>query len=183
MEFNFLSYVLAMLLAGAGSFGGGIGGVNIMKEYALNWVADLEKTGEIMDEILSIASAAQYGGYTQGITLATYLGMKTEFGIFGAVLGAAAFILPSVLFVIIILKIGERLYKSSVFKYSLNYINLLAAGLICMIVWNYAIKIINTELFLYPLIAALACFVHIYFRVHPAFMIMGGAVIGIIWRA
>ena len=171
-----------MLLAGVGSFGGGIGGINIMKEYALNWVIDPENMGELMDEILNFASIAQYGGYTQGITFATYLGMKTELGVFGAVLGSIAFILPSVLLIIIILKIGEKLYKSNLFKYSLNYINLLAAGLICMIIWNYAIKIIGTDL-MYPLITGLACFAHIYFRVHPAFIILGGAVIGIIWRA
>ncbi|MCL1859536.1 MAG: chromate transporter [Oscillospiraceae bacterium] len=182
MEFNFLSYILTMLFAGAGSFGGGIGGINIMKEFALNWVIDPDMTMDVTNEILNITSVSQYGGYTQGITLAVYLGSKTELGIFGGILGAIAFILPSVLFVIIILKIGERLYKNNIFKYSVNYINLLAAGLICMIVWNYTVTVFGLDL-LYPLVAGFACFLNIYFKVNPVFIVIGGAVIGAVWRA
>jgi chromate transport protein ChrA len=183
MEISFIKYILTMLIAGAGSFGGGIGGVNIIKEFALSWwLNDPEKTGEMMDWLLNISSAAQYGGYTQGITFAAFLGAKTELGILGAFLGVIAFILPSVLFIIFILKIGEKLYKNEVFKYSLNYANLMAAGLICMILWNYTIKLFGTDL-LYPLVSGLACFANIYFRVPPVFIIIGGAVIGILWRA
>jgi len=182
MEISFINYILTMLIAGAGSFGGGIGGVNIMKEFALNWITGPEMTEPVMNEILNITSAAQYGGYTQGITVAAYLGAKTELGVLGAILGVIAFILPSILFVIIILKIGEKLYKSDIFKYSINYINLMAAGLICMIIWNYMIKLFSTDL-LYPLVAAVACFVSIYFKVPPVLIIAGGAVIGILWRA
>jgi len=182
MEFSFLSYILTMLLAGAGSFGGGIGGINIMKNFALGWVADPEMTGEVIDEILNITSVSQFGGYTQGITLAAYLGAKSELGILGAILGVIAFILPSILMMVIILKIGEKLYKSSVFKYSLNYINLFAAGLICMIVWNYAITIFGIDL-LYPVVAGFACFLNIYFKINPALIVLGGAIIGFFWRA
>jgi len=171
-----------MLIAGAGSFGGGIGGVNIMKEFALGWVANFEQTEEILSEMLNITAVAQYGGYAQGITFAAFLGARTNLGIPGAVLGVAAFILPSVAFVAVILKIGEKLYKNSLFKYSINYINLIAAGLICMIVWNYAIKLFSIDL-IYPLIAALACFANIYFKVNPIFIILGGALVGVIWRA
>jgi len=182
MEFSFLNYILTMLLAGTGSFGGGIGGINIMKEFALNWVIDPERVGDAMNEILNITSVSQYGGYTQGITLAAYLGAKTELGILGAVLGVLAFILPSILILVIILKIGERLYKSTIFQFSLNYINLLAAGLICMIIWNYTITIFGLDL-LYPLVAGFACFLNVYFKVNPAFIVLGGGIIGAIWRA
>ena len=183
MIVNFLNYILVMLLAGVGSFGGGIGGVNIMKEFAVNaWAPSADATGVVMDEILNATSFAQYNGYAQGITVAVYLGNKTELGVFGAVLGAIAFILPSILIVVIILKIGVRLYKSEMFKYSLNYINLFAAGLICMFLWNYAITVLSIDL-TYPLVAAAACFVHLYFNINPAFIILGGAVIGALWRA
>lgn len=182
MEISFINYIFTMLLAGAGSFGGGIAGINIIKEFALNWLVNPEKAGEVMDEILNITSVAQYGGYTQGVTVAAYLGAKTELGVLGAILGVLVFILPSILFVIIILKIGEKLYKNVLFKYSLNYINLMAAGLLCMIMWNYTIKLFGTDL-LYPLVSGIACFLSIYFRVPPTFIILGGAIIGFIWRA
>lgn len=183
MIINFLNYILVMLLAGAGGFGGGLGGVNIMKEFAVgSWAVSADATGPVMDEILNVASFAQHNGYAQGITLAAYLGTKTELGVFGAVLGVLAFILPSVLIVIVILAIGAKLYKSKMFKYSINYMNLFGAGLICMFLWNYVITIINTDL-IYPLVAGLACFAHIYFNINPALIILGGAVLGAVWRA
>ncbi|MCL1793152.1 MAG: chromate transporter [Oscillospiraceae bacterium] len=183
MAVNFLNYIFVMLLAGLGSFGGGVGGVNIMKEFAVNaWAPSEDATGAVMSEVLNAASFAQYNGYAQGMTLAAYLGTKTELGIFGAILGAFAFMLPSILIVAFILKIGVKLYKNNVFKYALNYANLFAAGLICMLFWNYMITILNVDL-IYPLLAGLACFAHIYFNINPAFIILGGAVIGMVWRA
>jgi chromate transport protein ChrA len=155
-----------------------------MKEFALNWVADIENSGAAVNEVLNVAAVSQYGGYAQGMTLAAYLGTKTPLGIFGGILGVIAFILPSVLIVIIILKIGERLYKNNIFKHSINYITLLAAGLICMIVWNYAIAIFfRIDLMVYPLIAALACFANIYFKINPVIIVLAGGLIGLIWRA
>ena len=180
MAVSFFEYIAVMLLAGAGGFGGGIGGANIIKEFALNWAAPGMTEQAVMDELLNVISASQFGGYSQGITLAAYLGAKTSLGILGAVLGVIAFILPSVLLMILILKIGERLYKNSRFKYSINYINLLAAGLICMIVWNYAVTIFERDLIL-PVITGLACFASVYFRINPAFIIAGGALIGAVW--
>ena len=177
MAFNFFNYIITMLIAGIGSFGGGIGAVNIIKDFAVNWNWILDE-----EEFLRIATISQYNGYAQGMTLATYLGTKTELGIFGAVLGVIAFILPSVLIVVIILKIGERLYKNSVFKYSIKYINLFAAGLLCMIFWNYIVLIFNLDPIIYVAVAGLACFFNIYFNMNPAFILLGGAVIGIIWR-
>ena len=183
MIVDFFDYILVMLLAGAGSFGGGVGGVNIMKEFAVNaWSVSEDATGVVMDEILNAASFAQHNGYAQGMTLAAYLGNKTQFGVFGAILGAIAFMLPSVAIVVVILKIGAKLYKNEVFKHSLNYANLFGAGMICMILWNYVITMFNTDL-IYPLVAALACFAHIYFNINPAFIILGGALIGAVWQA
>ena len=167
-----------MLLAGAGSFGGGVGAVNIIKEFATNWnwIAD-------ENEFLRIASVSQYNGYSQGMMMATYLGIKTQLGVVGGILGVIAFLLPSVIIIIIILKIGEKLYKNSIFKYSVKYINLLAVGLMCVIAWNYVLTVIGIDPMLYMFVAIVACFVNIYFRVNPAFIILGGAIIGAIWRA
>jgi len=180
MVVGFFEYILVMLLAGIGSFGGGIGGINIIKEHAIKWVSDPEMTGAAMTEILNITSVSQYGGYTQGITLATYLGTKTPLGIFGGILGAAAFMLPSIAFVAVVLKIGEKLYKNSVFRYSIKYINILAAGLIGMIMWNYVITVFSADPIIYVAVAGLACFFNIYFRVNPALLILIGGVIGTI---
>ena len=196
MEIGFLSYLFAMLVAGIGGFGGGIGGVNIMKQFGTGWVdryfSNLYDLNPGMDkeliamaanmetEILNIASVSQYGGYTQGITLAAYLGSYTPLGIFGGILGGIAFMLPSVLMIAVILKIGERLYKSSSFRYSVKYINLFAAGLICMIALNYIFAIFAADPILYVAVAGLACFFNIYFRVNPAIIVAVGGIIGMV---
>jgi len=180
MAVSFIEYILVMLLAGAGSFGGGIGGINIMKEHAINWISDPEMAGAAMTEIINITSISQYGGYTQGITLAAYLGTKTPLGIAGGIIGAAVFTLPSVIFVAVVLKIGEKLYKNSMFQYSVKYINIFAAGLICMIMWNYVITVFSADPILYVAVAGLACFFNIYFRVNPALIALAGGLIGIV---
>lgn len=177
MAFNFFNYIIIMLVAGAGSFGGGIGAVNIIKDFAISW-------NWIEDEMqfLNVATISQYNGYSQGMMMATYLGSRTELGIIGGILGVIAFIMPSVLTVAILIKISEKLYKNSTFKYSLKYINLFAAGLMCMIFWNYIVLIFNLDPIIYVAVAGIACFLNIYFNINPALIILGGAVIGLIWR-
>jgi len=181
MTIGFLNYIFVMLTAGAASFGGGIGGANIMKEFALGWITNPETTGIYLKEMLHITAVSQYSGYAQGIMLANYLGMKTDLGILGGIIGSLAFILPSVIIAAVIIKIGGKLYKNGVFKYSVKYINLFAAGLICMIVWNYTITILDADMIVYPLAAGFACFLSIYFNVNPIFILLGGAVIGAVW--
>ncbi|MCL2774090.1 MAG: chromate transporter [Oscillospiraceae bacterium] len=178
MAFNFFNYIIVMLLAGVGSFGGGLGAVNIIKDFAINWNWITDE-----NEFLRIAGISQYNGYSQGMMMATYLGVKTQLGIIGGILGVVAFLLPSVLIVIIILKIGEKLYKNSAFKHSVKYMNLLAVGLMCVIAWNYLLTVFGIDPIMYVAVAGIACFLNIYFRVNPAFIILGGAVIGAIWRA
>jgi len=181
MAVNFFNYIIVMLAAGIGSFGGGLGGGNIIKEFALIW-GPPEMAQAIMDEIMKITSISQFDGYSQGMMLAGYLGNKTQLGILGGILGIIAFLLPSVLVVIVVLKIGEKLYKNSVFKYSVKYINLLAVGLMCMILWNYVATVFGLDPIIFTAIAGIACFLNIYFRVNPAFIILGGAIIGAIYR-
>jgi len=176
MAFNFFNYIITMLVAGFGSFGGGIGAVNIMKDFAVNcnWIED-----EL--EFLNMATISQYNGYSQGMMMATYLGIRTELGIIGGILGVIAFIMPSVLIIAILIKIGEKFYKNSVFMYSMKYINLFAAGLLCMIFWNYIVLIFNLDPIIYVAVAGLACFFSIYFNLSPAVVIAAGGLIGLIW--
>jgi len=177
MAFNFFNYIMAMLIAGIGSFGGGLGAVNIIKDFAINWNWILDE-----EEFLRVATISQYNGYTQGMTLAAYLGTK-QFGIAGGILGAAALVLPSVVIVGILLKIGEKLYKNSAFRYSLKYMNLFAVSLICVILYNYIVYVAGIDPIVYIAVAGLACYANIYFNVNPAWLILGGAIVGVIWRA
>lgn len=176
MEFNLFSLVLAMLAAGFGSFGGGVGALNIMKDFAINsnWI-------ENEMEFLYHGAFAQAGGYAQGIIGAAYLGGKL--GIIGTVLGVIAYILPSVLIVIVLLKLGERFYKNKNFVSSLKYINLLSIGLIAVIFYNYVVTVFGIDPIIYIAVAGIACYVNIFLDVSPGIIILGGAIVGAIWRA
>ena len=180
MAFNIGNYILIMLLTGIGSFGGGLAAVNILRDFALNW-------NWIIDELefLRVTSIVQFNGYSQGMMLAGYLGAREELGlgIFGSILGMIMFMLPSVIIIAVILKLGEKFYKNSAFQYSIKYINLLAAGLMCIILWNYALLVFGIDPIVYVAVAGLAFYLNIYFNIKPAYIILGGAVIGAIWRA
>ena len=177
MELNIFSYLLVMVLAGAGSFGGGLAGVNIIRDFAVNWW-NIEEL-----ELLSVASIAQFNGYSQGMMLAGYFGGKEEvgLGVLGVILGIIAFMLPSIFIIIMILKIGEKLYKSSAFKYSLTYMNLFGTGLICVMLWQYTFTVFSIDMIILIAVAGLAFYLNVFLNVNPAFIMLGGVVVGIIW--
>ena len=191
MSFNIFSYLLVMFLAGIGSFGGGLGGVNIIRDFAINWNwLDNEL------EFLSIASISQFNGYSQGMMMAGYLGAsggnivetaggyifeRAGLGILGVFLGIVAFMLPSLIIIIIILKIGEKLYKNNMFKYSLRYMNLLGAGLICVILWQYTYTVFAIDMIILMAVAGLAFFLNVFLNVKPTFIMLGGVVVGLLW--
>ena len=180
MTFNLGNYLLLMFLTGIGSFGGGMGAVNVLRDFVMGWEWIL-----LEQEFLRVTSIIQFGGYSQGMIIAGYLGAKEELGlgVIGSILGIIAFILPSVIIVAVLLKIGEKLYAHSTFKYSLRYINLLAAGLMGVFLWNYMVLVFGIDPIIYVAVAGLAAYLNIYFNVKPAYIVIGGAIIGIIWRA
>jgi len=60
--------------------------------------------------------------------------------------------------------------------------NLLAAGFLCLLFWNYVSTIFVIDPIMYVAVAGLACFFNVYFQIHPAWLVLAGAVIGMIWR-
>lgn len=179
MPFNLLSYLLVMLLAGIGSFGGGLGGTNIIRDFAINWNWIIDEA-----EMTRIMSISQFNGYSQSMMIAGYLGGKDEvgLGIFGIILGIITFLLPSLLVVIIILKIGEKLYKNNVFNYSLRYMNLLAAGMICVMLYQYAVAVFSIDMIFFMIAAAAAFYLNVFLNVKPVYIVLGGVVLGFIWE-
>ena len=183
MEFNLINLILVMSLTGLGSFGGGIGALNILKEFLLrnDWIHDvMPNVTNGMSEFFRLISIMQYNGYSQGVMMSAYLGAK--FGIIGVILSVLAFILPSVFIIIIIFKIGEKLYKNANFKTSLKYINLFAAGLIGVMLFNYAILVFELDPIFYLAAAGIAFYANVFFNVNPVFIIIFGGVVGAIFR-
>jgi chromate transporter len=190
MDFNILNLVFVMFLTGAGSFGGGIGAVNILKEFILknDWLSYAmlpsasyaEINEELASRLFRLTAVTQYSGYSQGIVMSSYLGAK--FGVIGVILSVLAFILPSVIIVILIFKIGEKLYKNATFKYSLKYINLLAAGLTGIVVYNFVIYVFGLEPVFFTLLAAFAGWANIFLNINPVLILLAGGIIGAIMR-
>lgn len=191
MEFNILNLALVMFITGLGSFGGGIGAINVLKEFIFrnDWLSYAmipsmsyePMSDELVSWFFRLTSIFQYNGYSQGIMMSTYLGAK--FGILGVVVSVLAFILPSVLIVVIIFKIGQKLYKNEVFKYSLKYMNLLGAGLIGVMLYNFIVIVFGLDPIFYIALAGLACYANIFLNINPAIIIIVGGIVGGIFRA
>ena len=194
MEFNILNYILVMFLAGIGSFGGGLAGTNIMRDLVINWNWMLDEF-----EMMRIMSLSQFNGYSQGMMIAGYLAQRGQrvnitgdtaeilqvglgLGAFGVILGITAFLLPSLLIIIIILKIGEKLYKNNTFNYSVKYINLLAAGMICVMFYQYVAAVFAIDMIFFIMAAGIACFLNLVLNVKPTYIVLGGVLLGVIWE-
>ena len=159
-----------------------------MRDFAINWNWLLDEF-----EFLSVASISQFNGYSQGMMMAGYLGSRggnfveggdfvpSGLGILGVFLGIVAFMLPSLIIIIIILKIGEKLYKNSVFKYSLRYMNLLGAGLICVILWQYINTVFAIDMIILMAVAGIAFFLNVFLNVKPSYIMLGSIVVGLLW--
>ena len=178
MEFNLINLMSMLFLTGLGSFGGGIGAVNVLKEFLLknDWIPV-----STANEFFRLISVMQYRGYSQGISMSAHLGRA--FGVIGVILSVLAFILPSVLIVIILFKIGERLYKNQNFKFALKYINLLAAGLICVMIFNFAVVVFELDPIIYLALAGLAFYANVFFNISPLIILLVGGVVGAFFMA
>ena len=179
MAFNLLSYLWVMFLAGIGSFGGGLGGTNIVRDFAINWNWIIDEA-----EMTRIMSISQFNGYSQGMMIAGYLGGKEQvgLGIFGIILGITAFLLPSLIAVIIILKIGVKLYKHNTFKYSLAYMNLIGAGMICVMLYQYAAAVFAIDMIFFIAAAGIAFYLNLIVNIKPAYIVLGGVALGFVWE-
>lgn len=164
-----------MLLTGLGSFGGGIGAVNIMRDVAVfnNWINEVE--------FLRVSGIAQISGYSQGIVMAGYIGSKV--GIIGTVTGIISFILPTIVIYFFLFKLIQKWYKHEFFRTTLRFINLCFVGYIAVLFYNFLLTIFSIDPIFYIALAAIVCYLNLIFDINPVILIAGGAIVGIIFRS
>lgn len=126
-----------------------------------------------------------------GINMATYAGYKAA-GFPGGIIATFSLVLPSLIVIILVAKILDKFNSSLGVKACFNMIRPAVTGLIATAVWG----IISTTLFIdsegvwhfpiIPVFVTIAYFVLMNLRklkkLHPAFWILCGAVMGIIFR-
>lgn len=119
----YLELFLAFLWVGLFTFGGGYGGIPLIREVTLSH-------GWLTDETLSYMIAVSES--TPGpvmVNLATYVGY-TQGGIFGAVLATTAAVLPAFVIIILILSILKMAMKHPGVKAVLGAMQPCAVGII-----------------------------------------------------
>lgn len=129
-----------------------------------------------------------------GINMATYAGYNA-YGVVGGVVATFSLVLPSVIIIICIAKFLSKFNENPLVKAAFSGLRPAVVGLIAAAGWQvFKISILSVETFeasgsLLSLInwkaAALfvALFVLVYkFHKHPIFYILGGALVGILFR-
>lgn len=126
-----------------------------------------------------------------GINMATYAGYNAA-GLLGGIVATLSLVLPSLIVIVIIAKILDKFSKNMYVKSCFSFIRPAVTGLIATAVWG----IFRTALFSdangnfrFPVVLFVVC-VGFYFlmtlkplkKLHPAFWILCGAVMGIVFK-
>lgn len=126
-----------------------------------------------------------------GINMATYAGYNAA-GIPGGICATLSLVLPSLIVIVIIAKILDAFSKNTYVKSSFAMIRPAVTGLIATSVWG----IFRTSLFAapdgsfrFPLVLFLVCIAYYVLmtnkklkKMHPAFWILCGAIMGIVFK-
>ena len=172
---NLFTLFLSMLKIGALSFGGSYGTIALIRDEFL-------RKGYLWeDEYLQMVAFSQYNPWSAGITSAVYVGSKS--GAVGVIVSLIGFLLPTILIAAIILKVGMKLKDNLIVQRSLNYMNLIATGVLCGVAFIFIFNVLSIDFLVYVAIAGLAFYFNTALGVSPLILIGGGAVIGLIWRA
>lgn len=126
-----------------------------------------------------------------GINMATYAGYNAA-GVLGGITATLSLVLPSLIVIVIIAKLLDSFQKNMYVKSGFAMIRPAVTGLIAVAVWG----IFNTALFTdadggfhFPVILVIVCAAYAVLmnvgklkKLHPAFWILCGAVMGIVFQ-
>jgi chromate transporter len=128
-----------------------------------------------------LLDAVAIGQFTPGpvFTTATFVGFLVA-GWPGAILATVAIFLPSFLFVAAISPLIPRLRNSTLLASLLDGVNVAALGLMAAVTWQLGQAAIVD--WLTALLAILAAVLLFRFKLNSAWLVLGGALIGLAYR-
>lgn len=126
-----------------------------------------------------------------GVNMATYAGYNAA-GLLGGIVATFSLVLPSLIVIIIVAKILDKFSKNMYVKSSFSIIRPAVTGLIATAVWGIFKTALFTDKngnFHFPIVLFCVCIAYFVLmnvkklkKMHPAFWILCGAVMGVVFN-
>ncbi len=188
----FLTLFLTFFKIGAFTFGGGYAMLPLIQEEVLRhgWVAEAD--------LINFIAVSESTPGPFAINMATYIGSQVggDHGVWGSIFGAACatlgVVLPSFIVILIVAKFYEKYKQSRIVKGCMNGLKPAVVGLIGAAVLSVVgevlfpvgltLSVFTTPAFYVSLgIFALTCTLAFWKKVHPIWLILISAALGIAW--
>ena len=178
----FLELFLSFLKIGAFTFGGGYAMLPLIMETVVSrgWMSE-----EALIDFVAVAESTP-GPFA--IIIATYVGSEMG-GFFGAVCATLGVVLPSFVIILIVAKCYEKFRKSKLVSGAMTGLKPVVVGLIGAAILSIGVKALGLSSFafslsfglslLFSLIILVPCLVMAFKKLHPIFIVLISAGLGI----
>ena len=178
----FLELFLSFLKIGAFTFGGGYAMLPLIMETVVSrgWMSE-----EALIDFVAVAESTP-GPFA--INIATYVGSEMG-GFFGAVCATLGVVLPSFVIILIVAKCYEKFRKSKLVSGAMTGLKPVVVGLIGAAILSIGVKALGLSSFafslsfglslLFSLIILVPCLVMAFKKLHPFFIVLISAGLGI----
>ena len=189
---SFLTLFLTFFKIGAFTFGGGYAMLPLIQEEVLrhSWVAE--------SDLINFIAVSESTPGPFAITMATYIGSQVggEYGVWGSIFGSACatlgVVLPSFIVILIVARFYEKYKQSRIVKGCMSGLKPAVVGLIGAAVLSVVAEVLfplglslsafaNASMYVSLGIFALTVTLAFWKKVHPIWLILLSAVLGIAW--
>lgn len=189
---SFLTLFLTFFKIGAFTFGGGYAMLPLIQEEVLrhSWVAE--------SDLINFIAVSESTPGPFAINMATYIGSQVggEYGVWGSIFGSACatlgVVLPSFLVILIVARFYEKYKQSRIVKGCMSGLKPAVVGLIGAAVLSVVAEVLfplglslsafaNPSMYVSLGIFALTVTLAFWKKVHPIWLILLSAVLGIAW--
>ncbi len=179
---NFLELFLSFLKIGAFTLGGGYAMLPLIMDTVVSkgWMSE-----EALIDFVAVAESTP-GPFA--INIATYVGSEMG-GFFGAVCATLGVVLPSFVIILIVAKCYEKFRKSKLVSGAMTGLKPVVVGLIGAAILSIGVKALGLSSFafslsfglslLFSLIILVPCLVMAFKKLHPIFIVLISAGLGI----
>ena len=174
---NFLILIIEFFKAGLFAVGGGLATIPFLAEIGRKYNFFTH------EELLTMVGVSESTPGAIGINMATYAGIKVE-GVLGGIVATLALVAPSLIIIILIARIIKKYENSIYVRAIMEYLKPMSIGFILAAVLPIVLRILKDPDVNNYFFAAIIIFVFIirekFPKFHPAFIIGGGFVVGIL---
>jgi chromate transporter len=169
---NLINLFISFLKVGSFSFGGAYSLIPLIETEVVKnhqWLSH--------DEFLKVLGMVEIFPGAISIKFATYTGYKTA-GVLGAIVANIGNIFTPAIIILFVTQIYSYYQNNPLVTKAFNGIKYIIIGMIAAIMYQYAVK--NGNHWQEFVLLAIGIFLILFFKLHPAYVVIIGAVIGIL---